>query len=136
MNNNMNINNPFMFQQNQMMNINAPLFNINPIFPMGQQQNNLNEDEIINVEFKHIYGKVTNLICNSNEKISEVIKKYRVKANDFDDNNFIYNNQRLNDSEKTLKEIRYYDRCPITVSRIGNVIAGVEKKQSNHRNKY
>ena len=114
LNNQININNninpnSFMFQQNFMEN---PFhLNINPL----QQQaidNNLNDNEqnnrdnirIINIKFVHTLGKTTVVQSNLNEKISEIIKKYREKSNDYQDNFFLFNGKVLNHFLK-LKEI-------------------------------
>ena len=104
MNQNINLN-PFMPQPNLMMN--APLMN--------------DKDEILNVRFHQIYGDVQWIIlCNKNEKICDVIKKYRQKANDFNDNDFIYNNERLNIfSNSTLSELSYKNNDKILVSKRG-----------------
>jgi len=114
LNNQININNninpnSFMFQQNFMEN---PFhLNINPL----QQQaidNNLNDNEqnnrdnirIINIKFVHTLGKETIVQSNLNEKISEIIKKYKEKSNDYQDNFFLFNGKVLNHFLK-LKEI-------------------------------
>ena len=102
-NNNINLNPP-MFQPNFM--VNAFPLNINA----PQQQaiaNNLNDIGIININFKDLdSGKITIVQSNPNEKISEVIKKYREKSNDYQNNLFLFNGKELNHYfESTLKEM-------------------------------
>ena len=95
----MNQNNNFndmILQNNLMMNFQP---NIIPINVQEQQinqnnkngfQNNCGENNrIINVRFIQETGKKFNIICKSNEKISDIIKKYREKANDYNENHFL-----------------------------------------------
>ena len=135
-NNNIN-NNPFSFQPN--ININPAQININPI-QFGYQpiiQNNLknnfennNNDEnnisLINVKFYNtLLGNSTLIICKVNEKISEVIEKYRQKTGDYDDNYFFFNAKDLNYYlSSTLKKQGISDWSKITVSKKGNLKAG------------
>ena len=101
-NNNMNFN-PFMIQPNLMM------ANIQPINMNQMQQqiimNNFNDiennnelnDFVLNIFFVQESGKRTLVKSKSNEKISEIIEKYRKNANDYDYNvYFLYNGKRLN----------------------------------------
>ena len=95
--------NQFAFQQNPLMN---PLpLNINPV-PFNQQQiiqnNNIGEGEIINIFFHDPVSDKSYIVqCTNNDKFSEIIEKYRKKANDFNDNNFLLNG-RLMDPSSTL----------------------------------
>ena len=101
MNNNMNLN-PFMIQPNFMM------ANIEPINMNQMQQQmiinnfkniqNNNEDNnyFLNITFIHTSGKRTVVQIKPNEKVSEMIEKYRKKANDYNPKTlFLYNGQRL-----------------------------------------
>ena len=119
----MNNNNLFPFMPQP---INISPININQM-NMGRpqmEQNNFNE--ILNVKFhQYDYDKWTIIHCNYNEKISELIKKYREKANDFNENFFIYNSEQLKpSSELTLSEIRYKNGDQIEVIRKGSMKAG------------
>ena len=42
---------------------------------------------------------------NSTDRISDIIEKYRKRANDYDENNFIFNGQIINNLNSTLCEI-------------------------------
>ena len=133
MNNNMNFN-PLMFQPNPM--INPLLMNVNQI-PMGQQQimqNDLNfndgdNDKIIDVIFQRDFDSNKFPIhCKPNEKISELINKYREKANDYNDNIFRYNLKELRCClNKTVSEIGIGHMEEIIVSNVGNLKGGVTK---------
>ena len=100
-NNNMNFN-PFMIQPNLMM------ANIQPINMNQMQQqiimNNFNNMEtnnelnncFLNIKFSNVSGNKTLVLSKPNEKVSEVIEKYRKKANDYDYNSlFLINNKKL-----------------------------------------
>ena len=120
-NNNINFN-PLMFQPNQMM-MNIPVINMNQ---MQQQSisnnfNNFGENNtmMINVYFEY-NTKITTLFCNPYEKISEVIKKYREKAKDFNENWFKFNNKELEPS-LTLSEFGIVNNSKIIVIRKGIV---------------
>ena len=89
------INPSFMFQPN--LAVNAPQMNISPIqMPLQQtidnNQNNfniLNQDNIINITFfPSIGGNIYVVQSNANDKITDIIEKYRKKANDYNENNF------------------------------------------------
>ena len=122
-NNNINFN-PLVFPQNFVMN-NMPPMNLNQfnIAPQQMMQNNVNNFEnndeslgqTINVTFVHFSGR-TNLICKSNEKLSDVIKRYSERNNDFDDNLFLFNAKKLNPSstlqECGITEGSYINVCP------------------------
>ena len=129
-NNNINFN-PFIFQPNIMNN--GAQININPN-QFGHQpiiQNNFNYNlesnnniEKINVKFCSDTGGITILICRTNEIISEVIKKYREKSNDYNVNNFLFNGQKLDEhSSSTLQEQGIVDGNVIMVETTGNLIA-------------
>ena len=100
-NNNMNFN-PFMIQPNLMM------ANIQPINMNQMQQQmimnnfkniqNNNEDNnyFLNITFIHTSGKRTVVQIKPNEKVSEMIEKYRKKANDYNPKTlFWYNGKKL-----------------------------------------
>ena len=135
-NNNININ-PLMFQQNVIMNI--PQMDMNPIQnPIFQ--NNLNEientndknDIIINVSFIHVSGKHTVIWCKPNEKMLEIIKKYRQKANDFDEYDvFLYNAKKI-DPSLTLYDIIGRLQTQITI----DIIIANNVKCRNNKNNF
>ena len=118
-NNNINFN-PFMFQQNPVMNVQN--ININPIkqqiYPEhlnihGSYNDN---NDIINVKFEHMYGKKTVLVCRINEKFSDVVKKYREKANDYENNLFLFDGSGLDPSSNlTLAQLKLLGNSFITV---------------------
>ena len=134
MNNNINFN-PFVFQPNIMnngaqININPNQFGHQPIiqnnFNYNFESNNNKEKNIkkINVNFRHISGKETLLICKVNEIISEVIVRYREKSNDYNINNFLFNNKKLDEhSSSTLQEQGMENGSVIIVQSIGDLIA-------------
>ena len=97
-NNNIYIN-PLLFNQNQMIMNQSPINN-NQLQSQFISNNFINNKEIaaqlINVRFEDLSGKVTIIICSANEKISNIIKKYREKANDYNKNRFIFNGKELN----------------------------------------
>ena len=101
-NNNMNFN-PFNFQQN-------PLMTVPPIYQMNNnpidQINIPNQDKFFNVFFQHVSGARTVLVCKEQEKVSEMIRRYWEKTNDYADNDFLLNGRKLDtSSNKTFKEL-------------------------------
>ena len=101
-NNNMNFN-PFNFQQN-------PLMTVPPIYQMNNnpidQINIPNQDKFFNVYFQQVTGARIVLVCKEQEKVSEMIRRYREKTNDNADNYFLLNALELDtSSNKTLKEL-------------------------------
>ena len=128
MNNNINP----MFQQNMMMNI--PQMNMNPIqMPQAQlfnnNQNNFenyNQDRIINLKFEQKTAPFETYIvqCRVNERICDIIEKYRKKANDYNDNFFLRNWKDLNGLSSTLKEKNIIDFDLIEVHRKGDLKGG------------
>ena len=100
-NNNINLN-PFPFQPNLILN--APQMNIN--------QNQINQqpsikNKFINIIFKNgITGGQYTVVCSTSEKISEMIQKFRIKSNDYNDNFFLFNGSILEPtSSLTLDKI-------------------------------
>ena len=149
-NNNMNFN-PFLFQPNPMMNLVQNNQMDNYCFNMGNSQfelnsnvNNLdsenkNKISFINVIFSHARGMNTTVVCKSNEKVSEMIKKYREKSNDYNKNVFRMNNDiPLNiSSNLTVIEMcnNYFfgqSNIKIKVDPIGELTAGFKNFNSNY----
>ena len=130
-NNNININNPLMFQPNQM--INAPQMDINP-FQMQQpliNNNNMsnlessNQNTILNIYFNQLVtGNRYLIICCDNDRISDVIEIYKQKANDYNDNTFLFNGRIINNSKSTLKDMLIYEQSEIRVDRRGYLKGG------------
>ena len=87
LNNNVNFN-PFIVQPNLQMNQNIINMN-NQIIP--------NNEKIINILFTHISGKNTTIHIFPSEKISELIKRYKEKSQDFNENNFLFNGRNISD---------------------------------------
>ena len=108
MNNNMmgnnNFNNNMNSLMNNMMNMNNILKNkINPMMNMNMMNMNMNQfsdiSNDIDVIFRNNDGVPIHVHCKSDEKVSEIIKRYRNKALDFEDNRkFIFNAKDLNPS--------------------------------------
>ena len=129
--NNNNINNHLMFQQNQMMN--APQMDIN-LIQMQQpliNDNNMdnlkymNKNEILNIYFKQLVtGNLYLINCCDNDRISDVIEKYRQKANDYNDNHFLFNGKIINDLNYTLNEMHIFEQSEIRVVRKGYLKGG------------
>ena len=124
--NNNNINsNPFIFQQNIMMNI--PQMHLNQIEQnnFNPENNKKNNEPTINVRFiqENDHSKIFAIQCNPNEKISDVIEKYRQRADDYLEDNFIFNNTQLGNLSSTLSQIGINDHSMIGVFRKG-VIKG------------
>ena len=124
--NNNNINsNPFIFQQNIMMNI--PQMHLNQIEQnnFNPENNQKNNEPTINVRFiqENDHSKIFAIQCNPNEKISDVIEKYRQRADDYLEDNFIFNNAQLGNLSSTLSQIGIKDHSLIGVFRKG-VIKG------------
>ena len=121
--------NPFLMPHQNMM-MNAPQMNINP-FQMPQNQLNNNFDNFnrvatINIKFEQrsIPFKIYLVQCNDNDRICDVIKKYRNKANDYTDSYFLYNLRDLNGLTSTLKENKIGDTARIEVRRKGELKGG------------
>ena len=123
MNQQINLNNnldfsPFMVQPNLQMNLLMNNMNQNQI---NHNQNFLNpvpkNQNIINVKFFHSSSKISVIQISPDEKILELIKRYREKTQDFEDNWFIFNNKNLNNFlSSSLKELGITDGYEIQVS--------------------
>ena len=117
LNNNINFN-PLLFQSNPMMMNNLPINQIQPNFIINNSTNN------IDIIFQNgATRKITVLYCNHNEKISEVIKRYREKANDYKENKFMFNGKDLNPS-LTLSESGISHGTKIVVFHLGELKCG------------
>ena len=99
--NNMNFN-PINYNQNMML--------MNQSQIIRNNENNLNDFQINNSQKINIFfvqtwsNKIITLICSKNEKISDLIQKYRDKSNDYNMNiQFLFNNREL-DLSKTMSE--------------------------------
>ena len=122
LNNNYNLN-PFLLQQNsilndQQMNLKMDRFNLSP----QQLFNNYKNGNLIDILFFHDHtGKLTLITCNPFEKISELIEKYKYKANDYDkDTYFVFNGAILNkDLNSKLNDFGLTHGSKIIVSIFG-----------------
>ena len=131
--NNNNIN-PFLMPQPNLM-MNAPQMNINPI-KIPQEEiidNNLNnlenasQKKFINIKFVQTQsGKIYMLQCFDNDRICDVIEMYRKKANDYNDNFFLFNMRDMNGLAKTLNDIGITNSSLIRVEKKG-ILKGGEK---------
>ena len=125
--NNNNIN-PFLMPQPNLM-INAPQMNFNPIQISPQQiidNNRINinafdQNKVVNIVFyQSLTGNQYLIQSNSTDRISDIIEKYRKRANDYDENNFIFNGQIINNLNSTLCEInvnKNLKNCRIVVDK-------------------
>ena len=108
------------FLKNTIMNQNNIIFNNINFNPLLFHQNQMvDQSPTINVRFEDLstgLRKVTTIICKINEPISNVINKYREKANDYNENRFIFNNRYL-DPSKTLFDFGILTDSKITVSK-------------------
>ena len=80
------------------ININNRIYPTPLIFEQGKIKNDANTLFTINVQFYKTTGITTILQCKPNEKVSDVINRYRVKANDFEQNRFDHSCGNLNDN--------------------------------------
>ena len=131
--NNNNIN-PFLMPQPNLM-MNAPQMNINPIkIPQVEiidnnlnSLENANEKKVINIKFEQLYsGKIYIVQCFDNDRICDVIEMYRKKANDYNDNFFLFNMKDMNGLAKTLNDIGIFNSSLIRVEKKG-ILKGGEK---------
>ena len=116
MNQNNNINfNPLIPQPNPFI-INAPAINIDQVQPQFLSNNQvMNNDKIISLVFiKDQNNKITIIHCNPQEIISILIKRYREKSNDYDENRFISNGKDL-DISSTIYESKFFNGQQIIV---------------------
>ena len=114
-NNNFNNNNIHQLAQQmvqQQMLFQQPIKNFNPLKSFE------NNEPVINVKFiqKHIGGVVL-IQCNPNEKISDVIEKYREKSGDYHENDFIFNTEKMNNLSCTLSQCKIMNQSWIDVIR-------------------
>ena len=107
------------------INMNFPQMNINPMQIMQNnnynlQNNNFKNNGTINIQFKNIYGCENMILCKTNETISDMINKYIKKASDYNNNDYIFNDKRLEPSSfLTLEEagFKFGSFFVVTVSR-------------------
>ena len=120
--NNNNINpNPFMLQPNNMMNI--PPMNVNQ---MNMGQHEINED-MLNIIFERQYGSPKNIVINaqSHETVSNIIKKYKEKSNDNNDNFYLWNLKDLNNYVNyAISDLGLQNQNKIQVSLKRDILAG------------
>ena len=109
-----------------------PIEVINPIINSRiSDDNNIiinsNDVEQINILFKYQnYAEIRtiNMQCILDEKISNLIKRFRIKIDDFDSLLvFVFNGHRL-DSNLTIAQARLRDRSVISVLNFQNVQGG------------
>ena len=131
--NNNNIN-PFLMPQPNLM-MNAPQMNINPIkIPQVEiidnnlnSLENANEKKVNNIKFEQSHsGKIYVVHCFGNDRICDVIEMYRKKANDYNDNFFLFNMRDMNGLAKTLNDIGITNSSLIRVEKKG-ILKGGEK---------
>ena len=124
--------NPFLMPQPNLM-MNAPQMNINPIIIPQEEiiDDNLNnlenssQKKFINIKFEQAHSrKIYMLQCFGNDRICDVIEMYRKKANDYNDNFFIFNNGDMNSLTKTLNDMGISNFSLIKVAKKGNLKGG------------
>ena len=129
-NNNINLNFiPFMPQLNPMMNAPEMNLNMNQLQFNPQQINNnidnYNENFLDLFFFNTETCKTTTVNCNKKDKISEVIEKYKIKANDHNNNGYIWNTKLLNESlSSTVVDFGLYNQAKIYVYALGQLKGG------------
>ena len=98
-----------MNQMNQLINRvngNQPNNELNNINFMMNNMNNLNEpiyNTYVIFENRSLIQKYISINCNKNDKLKDVIEKYRIKSGDTTSNKFIYNAEVAN-LEKIIEE--------------------------------
>ena len=98
-----------MNQMNQLINSvngNQPNNELNNINFMMNNMNNLNEpiyNTYVIFENRSLIQKYISINCNKNDKLKDVIEKYRIKSGDTTSNKFIHNAGVAN-LEKTIEE--------------------------------
>ncbi len=129
-NNNINLNFiPFMPQLNPMMNAPEMNLNMNQLQFNPQQINNnidnYNENFLDLFFFNTETCKTTTVNCNKKDKISEVIEKYKIKANDHNNNKYIWNAKLLNESlNSTVINFGLCNQAKIDVCALGQLKGG------------
>ena len=116
MNNNACMMDMAQISQNQIINNDM---NMNNISNNSQNANyNQNDINVINIIFRNTELKTNNAIkikCNQNEKVSEIIRKYRERTGDREPKEkFIFNAKELND-QLTVGQSQLYDGSIIFV---------------------
>ena len=132
--NNININ-PSAFQQFPMMNpiqLNMNPIMINNLNLNAPPNNNLNNEEIINIKFCHgNSGNLTIIQCNRNDHISDVVRKYKEKTGDYNNNFFLFNARDLDlVGNKTLFELKIFNEQKIEVLPKKSVEGGYFDKEN------
>ena len=95
------------------------LMNQNQI--IRNDKNNLNDFQTKNFHKINIYfnqtwnNRIITLICSHNEKISDLIQKYRAKSNEYNNSiQLIFNNREL-DLSKTISECELNNNSKIYI---------------------
>ena len=132
--NNININ-PSVFQQFPMMNpiqLNMNPIMINNLNLNAPPNNNLNNEDIINIKFRHgNSGNLTIIKCNRNDHISDVVRKYKEKTGDYNNNFFLFNARDLDlVGNKTLFELKIFNEQKIEVLPKKSVEGGYFDKEN------
>ena len=127
-NNNMNLFNPMM-NNNIDINLVQQQMQMMQQMQIIQQQQMLQqqaENAFIMLEFHEIYKKKIRILCQMNDKIRDVIQKYRSLTLTSDKNDkFIYNGKALYpDSDLTVAECGLYNNSIIQVLSAKNVRGG------------
>ena len=103
-----------------------PIINVIPVYTNKIKLNKDNSENklfTINVKFYNEIGETTIIQCKPLDKVSDIIKRYRLKANDFKENRFDYNFINLNDKlNSTLIDCGIRNGDKIIVSSLRNAV--------------
>ena len=87
----------------------------------GEMKNYQKKKYDLTIFFSHSWGTQSNIQCYYDDKISDIIKTYRIKSGDNDENeNFFYNGKKLN-LESTVKKSYIKDYSTIYVVPFGSL---------------
>ena len=114
--NNIHLSQPNLQPKEPSININAAKSQIIQKDIIKSENYSSNNNKVVNIQFDDTDGNTTILLCNPNDKLSEVIRKYKDKTKDYKNNWFLFNNRKLNNYlASSLNEIRLDDGNKITV---------------------
>ena len=115
-----------MFQNNMMIGMNEPQMNIIPIHNLNEFDNNNNNiyNKMFVIFQDNIPGKKTSIQCQRNDKISDIIEKYRQKINNFSNKLVFTFNAKIFNNSSTVEQEGIMDGSTIRVIILQNLNAG------------